>query len=340
MSELPEDRLEPAPPFTYCAVDCFGPWTIKEGRCERKRYGVLYTCMTSRAVHIEIANSLSTDSFINSLRRFIAIRGPVRQLRSDNGTNFVGAKRELSELIHKINHDHVRQYLLENGCDFVFKMNIPAASHMGGVWERQIRSVRAVLSTLMMQSGTQLDDESLRTFMYEAAAIVNSRPLTVDTLNDVTSLAPLTPNHLLTMKTKIILPPPGEFQKEDVYSKKRWRRVQYMANEFWTRWKREFLQNQQVRSKWNDSKREICNGDIVLLIDDSLPRNQWSVCRVVETYPDADNHVRKVKLYIGNKYLNSDGKCVIPPVYLERPVQKLVLLLGLEDQGNPRQGAN
>ena len=97
MSSLPSDRLEVAPPFTYCAVDLFGPFFIKEGRKEMKRYmyGVFFTCLLCRAVHVEACNSLETDSFINCLRRCIAIRGPIRQLRSDRGTSFVGAENEL-----------------------------------------------------------------------------------------------------------------------------------------------------------------------------------------------------------------------------------------------------
>ena len=89
MADLPEDRLTPTPPFTYCGVDYFGPWYVKEGRKELKRYGVLFTCLVTRAIHLEVANSLETDSYINALRRFICRRGPVRQMRSDNGSNFI-----------------------------------------------------------------------------------------------------------------------------------------------------------------------------------------------------------------------------------------------------------
>lgn len=78
MSDLPEDRLEPAPPFTYCAVDFFGPWINKEKRKELKRYGALFTCMVSRAIHIEVTRSLDTYSFINVLHCFICRRGPIR----------------------------------------------------------------------------------------------------------------------------------------------------------------------------------------------------------------------------------------------------------------------
>ncbi len=92
MADLPQERMETTPPFTYCGMDCFGPFYIKEGRKELTRYGLLFTCMCSRAVHVEMLDDLSTDAFINVLRTFIAIRGPVRQLRSDQGTNFVGAR--------------------------------------------------------------------------------------------------------------------------------------------------------------------------------------------------------------------------------------------------------
>ena len=223
MADLPEDRLEPAPPFTFCAVDYFGPWYIKDGRRELKRYGVLFTCLASRAIHLEVADSLSTDSFLNAYCRFVARRGPVRQLRSDQGSNFVGAMNELNQAISELGHEQIRQELLKTNCDWVdFRMNFPHSSHMGGAWERQIRTVRNVLASLLSHHGTQLDGETLRTFMAEAEAIVNCRPLTADTINSPQLPQPLTPNHLLTMKSKVIMPPPGNFQRADLYSRRRW----------------------------------------------------------------------------------------------------------------------
>merc|ERR1712002_32123 len=212
MADLPQDRLTSAPPFTFCGMDCFGPFIIKEGRKELKRYGLLFTCMSSRAIHIEVLNSLTTDAFINALRRFISVRGPIRQLRSDRGTNFVGAENELMKAWKEMDHEKVKNGLLKEGCDyFDFTFNFPSSSHMGGVWERQIRSVRNVLEALLYQNSQQLDDDSLRTLLSETAAIVNSRPLSVELLNDPTHAEPLTPNHLLTQKSRVILPPPGSF---------------------------------------------------------------------------------------------------------------------------------
>ena len=210
MSDLPEDRLESCLPLTYCDVDYFGPLTIKEGRKELKRYGVLFTCMSSRAIHLETVVSLDTDSFINALRRFLSRRGPVRQLRSNNNTNFVGACRELKEPLKEMVESCIKEELLKSQCDWIkFKMNIPATSHMGGVWERQIRTVCSILSSLLSNNGTQLDDESLRTLLCEVEAIVNSRPLTTNHLSDPDLSEPLTPNHLLTMKSKVLLSSPG-----------------------------------------------------------------------------------------------------------------------------------
>ena len=92
MSDLPSDRMQEAPPFTYCAVDYFGPFYIKDKRKEVKQYGSLFTCLASRAVHIEVADSLDTDSFIMALRCFIHLRGNIHELHSDWGTNFVRAQ--------------------------------------------------------------------------------------------------------------------------------------------------------------------------------------------------------------------------------------------------------
>ena len=173
---------------------------------------MLFTCMASRAVHVETANTLETDSFINALRRFLAEHGPIRQMRSDRGTNFVGAKRELGEALREIDQSRVRDFLLKENCDWVeFKLNVPHASHMGGVWERQIRTVRSVLAALLEETGSQLDDESFRTLLKEVQNIVNSRPLTSTNFASPDAPEPLTPNYLLTAKTRVLMPPPSIF---------------------------------------------------------------------------------------------------------------------------------
>ncbi|XP_031549049.1 uncharacterized protein LOC116286634 [Actinia tenebrosa] len=258
MSDLPSERVDPSPPFTYSGMDVFGPFMVKEGRKELKRWGLIFTCLASRAIHLETLNTMSLESFINALRRFIARRGKVRQIRSDQGTNFVGAKNELVAALDELDREPIKQFLSSQDCDIIdFNMNVPHASHMGGIWERQIRTTRSVHTSLLQDRGTQLDDESFRTLLTEAENIVNGRPLTVENLADPLSGEPLTPNQLLTLKTQVVLPPPGRFDTPDLYSKKRWRRVQYLANQFWLRWQKEYCSQLQRRQRWTDYKRNM-----------------------------------------------------------------------------------
>ena len=122
-------------------------------------------------------------------------------------------KSHVTELIISHFHQKLQHHLSNQGCDYItFKHNTLSVSHIGGVGERQIRMVRNVLSSLTHEFGASLDKESQRTFLCETMAIVNCRPLTVDGLNDPLTAEPLTPNHPLTMKSKIILPKPGKFQ--------------------------------------------------------------------------------------------------------------------------------
>jgi len=149
MAELPKERVDVSAPFTYCGIDCFNPLITKKARKEQKRYGLIFTCLASRSVHIEMLEDLSTDSFINALRCFISLRGAVRQLHCDHGTNFVGAKNEFKEALKQCDTKTIESFLAERQCEFIF--NAPSASHAGGVWERQIRTVRNVLNVTLCQ---------------------------------------------------------------------------------------------------------------------------------------------------------------------------------------------
>ena len=316
MADLPKIRSEESPPFTFCGVDLFGPFSIREGRKVLKRYGVLFTCLASRANHLDVVNSLTTDAFIQAFRRFCAIRGPVKQLYSDQATNFVGASNELC----KLDQNKIHEHLTSQNCEFFeWKINIPESSYKGGVLERQIRTVRSVLIQILSKQGDQLDDESLRTLMYETMSIVNSRPLSVDNMEDPNFPEPLTPNHIFTMKFKILLQPPGQFVNEDLYSRKRWRRIQYLLNVFWSRWKTEYANNLQVRTKWQTIKRNLKVGDIVMLKDEDSPRNQWPLARVIEAPEDEDGLVRHATILCAN------GKT------FQRPIRSLFMILEQEE---------
>ena len=134
MVDLPKDRLQEAAPFIYCAVDMSRPFKIKVKRSEVKRYGAMFTCLARRAVHIEVSNSITTDSFIQALRRLIARRGNVRQIGSDNGQHLVGAEQELIHAVNEIDHTKIQGFLQNNNADWIkWKRNPPAVSHMDGI---------------------------------------------------------------------------------------------------------------------------------------------------------------------------------------------------------------
>ena len=226
----------------------------------------------------------------------------------------------MKKTILELDHDRIRADHLKHECGWIeWQKNPPEASHMGGVWERQIRTVRNVLSSLLKEHSGRLDDEALQTLLCESEAIVNSRPLTVDNLGDENE-SPLTPNHLLTMKTKVLLPPPGVFQRADVYCRKRWRAVQHLANVFWSRFRKEYLQASQPRQKWNSARRNVAVGDIVLVVEKELPRNRWLKGRVVKVFPGDDGLVRHVDVKIAGS-----GST------LKRPITKLVVLIRADD---------
>ena len=307
MSDLPVERVTAnEPPFTYTGVDCFGPFYTKKGRSQVKRYGVLFTCLTIRAIHIEVADSMSTDSFINALRRFIARRGQVKVIRCDRGTNFVGGERELREAMNEWNQALFHQTLLAKGIDWYF--NPPHASHFGGIWERQIRTVRKILVAVLKEQ--TLTDDSLVTLMCEIEAVINSRPLTTVS-SDYQDLIPLTPNNLLTIRGDSMIV--GKFDSSDVYCKRRWRHVQYLADVFWNRWRREYLSGLQIRQKWNTQKSNLKIDDVVIVVDEASPRCHWSLGRVVKVNTDTDGLVRSATV-----------KCGV--TLMERPLSKLVLL--------------
>ena len=128
------------------------------------------------------------------------------------------------------------------------------------------------------------------------------------------------------MKTKVVGSPPGNFQRNDVYSVKRWRRVQYLIDHFWSRWQKEYLHQIQSRSKWQCARHNFRVGDIVVIKDECVSRNMWKLFRIVEVYASDDSLVRSAKVIVGDSNLDKRGKRLAQISYLVRPIHKLVLL--------------
>ncbi|XP_053691802.1 uncharacterized protein LOC128740289 [Sabethes cyaneus] len=288
MSGLPSERLQAfCRPFSYVGIDYFGPMHVAVGRRTEKRWGVLVTCLTVRAVHLEVAHSLTTDSCILAIRNFIARRGMPVQIVSDRGTNFIGASRELKEALQQVNQDKLIEYFVT--ADTKWSFNPPASPHFGGVWERLVQSVKKVLKHLQVTRTPT--DEILKNTLTEIELIINSRPLTELPLNNEFSQA-LTPNDLLIGSSDGSKPPIA-YVDSSYALKHTWKMSQVYANRFWRRWIAEFLPTLTRRTKWFNRTKPITVGDIVVIVDNTLPRNCWPKGRVVRAVRSKDGQVRR-----------------------------------------------
>ncbi|XP_058455031.1 uncharacterized protein LOC131432642 [Malaya genurostris] len=288
MGELPEARLAAfTRPFSYTGIDYFGPMQVSVGRRVEKRWGVLLTCLTVRAVHIELAHSMNTDSCILALRNFIARRGSPVEIISDRGTNFIGANRELREALQNVNQNKLMEHFVST--DMKWKFNPPASPHFGGCWERLVQSVKKILNQI--NPSRIPSEEILRNMLIEIEMIINSRPLTYVPL-DTEDAPPITPNHILLGSSNGTKPPIA-FDDRPVVLKHSWKMSQLYADEFWKKWIAEYLPTLTRRSKWYQPVKPIEEGDTVVIVDNNLPRCSWPKGRVVSVVRSTDGQVRR-----------------------------------------------
>lgn len=291
MGDLPVARVaHHQRPFTHCGVDLFGPMEVAIGKRREKRYGVLFTCLTVRAIHLEIVPSLTSDSLIMALRRMAARRGWPQYLYSDNGTNLRGADTELKKSIQELDDEVLRNEAVNNGAQWTFIP--PMSPHWAGAWERLIRSVKTSLKVVLKERAPR--EEILSTLFAEVENIVNSRPLSHVSV-EPGSEESLTPNHFL-LGTSAILPTLGEFDHSDLNLRKQWRKAQLLADMFWKRWVREVLPDLLPRKKWTQEQKPLQVGELVLIVDPDSPRNVWPRGIIQNVFPGRDGRVRLVEL--------------------------------------------
>jgi hypothetical protein len=292
MSDLPKQRVTPfQPPFSVSGCDCYGPMIVKRGRSTAKRYGIIFTCFSTRAVHLDVIESMTTDSFLMALYRFTARRGPVKHIWCDNGTNFVGGARELREQLKELDFSRVEKSLASN--EITWHFQTPFAPHTSGVWERLIRSIKTALKATL--GSALVNDECLRTTLVRIESILNSRPIT-SVSTSLEDLEPLTPNHFINRSPANVA---VDFNEHDQY-RKQWRLTQYLLARYWDRWIKEYLPTLQIRSKWNKKLDPPSVGDLVLVANANTKRGQWPLGRIVNTYEGADGLARSVGVRTAN----------------------------------------
>ncbi|XP_062712190.1 uncharacterized protein LOC115260083 [Aedes albopictus] len=307
MAPLPEERLTPfVRPFSYVGVDYLGPLETVAGRRREKRYVAVFTCLVTRAVHLEVAHNLSTDSCIMAVRRFVRRRGPPVEIFSDNGTNFVGASNELVKQIKNINSECADTF---TDARTKWTFNPPSAPHMGGVWERMVRSVKEAIRAL--DDGRKLNDETLLTVLTEAEGFINSRPLTYMPQESADGEA-ITPNHFLLGSSSGMQDPLRAPVDLASALRSSYQRSQFLSDAVWQRWLKEYFPTLNKRSKWFMDEKPVQVGDLVYVAEGS--RRTWLRGKVMQVIAGNDGRVRQAIIRTGA------GK------ELKRPVVKLAVM--------------
>ena len=313
---LPEFRVQKSFPFSFTGVDFAGPLYLKG--TGSKVWIVLFTCCSTRAVHLELVLNMTAEAFICSFRRFTSRRGIPSQMISDNGKTFVSANKMISSILRE---PQVKDWFTDIRVKWRF--NLERAPWWGGFFERMVQSTKNCLKKVVGKA--RLSHDELTTVLAEVEATINSRPLMYVSLDDIEE--PLTPSHLLVGRRLSSLPDPSvdEDNDEDYVpnstAESLTKQMSYLSrtlNHFWNRWKNEYLLGLRDNHRFSTASggtRSLMNiGDVVLIQDENQPRTLWKLGRIEKLLTGSDGRVRGARLRVraGNKHTS-----------LKRPMQLL-----------------
>ncbi|XP_035908310.1 uncharacterized protein LOC118517310 [Anopheles stephensi] len=302
VADLPKSRVTPTRPFAVSGVDYCGPFLLKStvrNRSPTKAYIAIFVCFATRAVHIELVSDLTSTAFLSALRRFVARRGKVAELHSDNATTFKGAAHELHRIYRMLKIDEGDRRAIFDWCaenELVWKFIPPRAPHFGGLWEAAVKSAkRHLLKTIGVRSVTQ---ENMLTLLAQVELCLNSRPL-IPISDEPTDLEALTPGHFL-IGSSMQAVPQVDLSKISPNRLKEYQLVQRQMQEIWARWYPEYLQQLQARAKHaNNTPVKLEVNQLVIVKEDNTPPAVWPKGRITALHPGKDGVVRVVTLRVG-----------------------------------------
>lgn len=327
MPPLPTERVTESPPFTYTGVDYFGPLSIKRSKNKEKVWVCLYTCLVTRAVHLEMMYDMSAQQFLLGFRRFIAQYGNPKKVISDNAGQFKLASDAIYKLWGEIitkDHDVISYAANQN---ILWEFTVELAPWMGGFYERLVGLVKRSLRKAIGKAC--LTSEQLLTLLKESEAVINSRPLTY-VGDDINSFMTLTPAHFLSLNPHIGLPTYTQDDTDDDDYKPEmttaeriiatWKKGLKHLDSFWRIWREDYLLNLRERSQQNLKESRTQSpispniGDVILIKDD-LPRGMWKIGRIHELVTSRDGQTRSAKIKLPS------NKIVGRPLNLLYPVE-------------------
>ena len=314
------ERLSPAPAWSYTSLDFFGPYVLKGETNKRARsrgYGVIFNCLLSRAVHLDLATDYSTDGFLLVIRRFISIRGCPIKVWSDRGSQLRSADKTLREIIAGIDVKAITEFGASKSFDWVF--TTPDAPWQNGCAESLIKSVKKALTIVV---GDQvLSFSEMQTVLFESGDLVNGRPIGrhPTATDDGTYLSP---NDLLLGRSSKEIPNMMFNNSKNIHIRHRF--TQKIVNCFWKKWNESFFPSLVIQQKWHTAHRNVKVGDVVIVQDSNQIRGKWRLGRVTCAEPSLrDGFVRNIEV----QYKNLDAKTFTT---IERPVQKVIVLVPVD----------
>ena len=308
----PACRVSDDPPFAHTDLDFAGPLYIQESTDKASNFKVyicLFTCASTRAIHLELTRGLNVDSFLLAFRRFVGRRGLPASLQSDNAKTFRLSSKEIQsicrspEVFHYLTNKHIS-----------WKFIVPKAPWWEEFWERMVQTVKRSLRKAVGRAVLRFDE--LNTLLIEIESVINSRPLTfVYSDSEGVSYA-LTPAHLIYGRRLVTSPSENHF---DVISTnesltRRARNQKYLLNQFVNRWRKDYLLNlREFRAvKLRDQSSCVKVGDIVILKDDNVRRVFWKLAIVVELLKGKDDIARAALINVAT------------PKILRRSIQQMI----------------
>lgn len=317
MGDLPKARITPARPFATSGIDFAGPFLVKDGKTRNRKlvkcYVCIFICFATKASHLELVGDLSTESFLNAFKRFISRRGICSHVFTDNATNFVGASKEIAQILNSIANPNVNNdvihWFTQNKIQWHFIP--PRSPHFGGLWEASVKSAKFHMKRIL--GNASLTFEHLYTVLTQIEAVLNSRPLT-PLSSDPQDLLALTPGHFL-IGDQLTALPEHDLKHTEINRLSHYQRLQHMIQHFWRRWSCEYIANLQQRSKWKaKTSNAIKVGAMVILRDDNLPPLYWKLGRIIQTHPGEDSVVRVVTVKTANGVVKRavSKVCVLP----------------------------